>query len=89
MLSVLADIERALERRMDRWEVCITPGTAVPSLDRHKQPVKYMLAYFGIGVDGKVRRLSMRRGRGATINTHTPGKQTGNQAVVGGVRQGD
>lgn len=28
---------------------------AVPSLDRHKQPMKYMLGYLGIGVDGKVR----------------------------------
>ncbi len=37
---------------MDRWEVCMTE--AVPSLERHKQPVKYMLGYLGIGVDGKV-----------------------------------
>ena len=37
---------------MDRWEIQMTE--AVPSLERHKQPVKYMLGYLGIGVDGKV-----------------------------------
>ncbi|KAM3571522.1 hypothetical protein VYU27_006429, partial [Nannochloropsis oceanica] len=37
---------------MDRWELRMTE--AVPSLDRHKQPVKYMLGYLGVGVDGKV-----------------------------------
>lgn len=37
---------------MDRWEIQM--AEAVPSLDRHKQPVKYMLGYLGIGVDGKV-----------------------------------
>jgi len=46
------DLTRGLDRRMDRWEVCMTE--AVPSLERHKQPVKYMLGYLGIGVDGKV-----------------------------------
>jgi diacylglycerol kinase (ATP) len=52
LLSVFADLTRALERKMDRWELKMTE--AVPSLDRHKQPVKYMLGYLGIGVDGKV-----------------------------------
>lgn len=52
LLSVFADLTRAMERRMDRWELRMTE--AVPSLDRHKQPVKYMLGYLGVGVDGKV-----------------------------------
>lgn len=44
---------------MDRWEIQMTE--AVPSLERHKQPVKYMLGYLGIGVDGKV-GVSLERG---------------------------
>ncbi|EWM25229.1 diacylglycerol kinase [Nannochloropsis gaditana] len=52
LLSVFSDLTRAMERKMDRWELRMTE--AVPSSDRHRQPVKYMLGYLGIGVDGKV-----------------------------------
>lgn len=57
ILSMLEDLRRGLWRRLDRWEVCITPGSAVPSLEvlaSNKPPLKSMVAYLGIGVDGKV-----------------------------------
>jgi hypothetical protein len=53
VLGLLGDLDRALQRRLDRWEIKVTPG-AVPSLKRDRQPVKFMMNYFGIGVDGKV-----------------------------------
>ena len=67
LLSVLGDLSCAMERRMDRWQLSVTPGTAVPSLERHKQPVKYMLAYLGIGVDGKVRALLSELGQASAV----------------------
>lgn len=65
LLGVLEDVRRGLDRRMDRWEVRITPGSAVPSIEgggagsSSRPPLQSMSAYLGIGVDGKVGREGM------------------------------
>jgi len=64
LLSLFDDLERAIDRPIDRWHLDVTPGTSIPSIERYKQPVKYMINYFSIGIDGRVSsRRRWRRGQ--------------------------
>ena len=52
LLNLFDDLQAAIDRRIDRWQLDVR--NAVASTGKPNQPVKYMMNYFSIGIDGQV-----------------------------------